>query len=155
MLTMSPFLEFFAILLELVQCTELVRQRNHWLVTKREFLTVFETNSMIPMSDWQTNINKMTIKAKKDIVKIENHCTKKIRLGYLESNIWGVDSPYWFGSWGHIFQYTPSSTGCLLEIILPALLGLYFPVHSQKSWTFTGKYYLVDWAILNRKFLIL
>ena len=98
---------------------------------------------------------KMAIKAKKDIVKMENHCTKKIRLGYLESNIWRVDSPYWSGSWGYIFQYTPSSTGCLLEIILPALLGLYFPVHSQTRWTFTGKYYLVNWAILNSKISII
>ena len=32
----------------------------------------------------QTNFNEIAINAKKeDIVKIENHCTKKIRMGYL------------------------------------------------------------------------
>ena len=31
------------------------------------------------------NFNEMAINARKeDIVKIENHCTKKIKLGYLE-----------------------------------------------------------------------
>ena len=48
-----------------------------------------------------------------------------------ESNIARVDSPYCSGSWGYIFQYTPSSTGTVLKNIAPALLGAYFTVHSQ------------------------
>ena len=42
-----------------------------------------------------------------------------------ESNIGRVDSHYFSGSWGYIFQYTPSSTGSVLENIPPALLGVY------------------------------
>ena len=49
----------------------------------------------------------------------------------LESNIGIVDYPYCSGSWGYIFQYTSSSTGSVLENIPPALLVVYFPVHSQ------------------------
>ena len=48
-----------------------------------------------------------------------------------ESNIGRVDSPYWSSRWGYIFQYTPISTGSLLENIPLALLRVYFPVHSQ------------------------
>ena len=36
------------------------------------------------------------------------------------SNIGRVDSLYCSGSWGYIFQYTPSSTGSVLENIPPA-----------------------------------
>ena len=46
---MTPFLAFFAISLEVFVRTESVRQRNHWLGTKRVFLTIFVTSSKIPL----------------------------------------------------------------------------------------------------------
>ena len=49
-----------------------------------------------------------------------------------ESNIRRVDHLYCSGSWAIFYS------------IHPALLGLYFPVHS--SWTYSRKYYPVDWV---------
>ena len=48
-----------------------------------------------------------------------------------ESNIGRVDYPYYSSSWGYIYQYSPSSTGSVLENIAQPLLGVYFTVHSQ------------------------
>ena len=43
-----------------------------------------------------------------------------------------VGSPYCSSSWVYIFfPYIPSSTEIVLENIAPALLGVYFTVHSQ------------------------
>ena len=43
---------------------------------------------------------------------------------------------------GNIFPYRSTSTGSVLENILPVELGVYFPVHPQKSWEWTRKYSL-------------
>ena len=86
-LTMSPFLAFCHFLR-----TSLLR----WVsATKKSFIVhkksifwpcLWPTQSFPCRIDSvrRTNFNEMAINAKKeDIVKIENHCTKKIRLGYL------------------------------------------------------------------------
>ena len=40
----------------------------------------------------------------------------------------------------NIFPYRSSSTGSVLENTLPVELWVYFTVHSQQSWEYTGKY---------------
>ena len=41
---------------------------------------------------------------------------------------------------GNIFSYRSSSTGSVLENIIPVERGVYFPVHSKQSWEYTGNY---------------
>ena len=86
------FVFFFglsAILLEFVGRTESVRRWNHWFGHKNGPKTtlLWQHQGFLCRtgSVQHTNSNKKAINAKKeDIFKIENHCIKKIKLGYLE-----------------------------------------------------------------------
>ena len=53
-MTMSPFLVFFAISLELVRCPESLRQSNHWFVTKRVFFDCFCYQLNVSFVNWDT-----------------------------------------------------------------------------------------------------
>ena len=92
-LTMSSFLEFIAISLKFVCRTESVQQRKHWVGHKNGQKTTFFLTKQWFLcctdSVRQTSSKEMAKNAKKgDMVKIENHCTKKIRLGYLNCPKW-------------------------------------------------------------------
>ena len=79
------FLESISISFKFIRCTESVQQRKHWVGHKNgQNIFLWPTNDSF---DALTQCDKLILRkwqknAKKgDIVKIENHCTKKIRLG--------------------------------------------------------------------------
>ena len=85
---MSTFLAFFAIFLELVCRTESVRQRNRYLVTERVFFYLFcgqAIDSFVALTQCNKQIPiKCQKNAKKeDMVKIGDHCIRKIKLGFI------------------------------------------------------------------------
>ena len=87
-LTNSSFLAFIAISLNIFLCTDSVQERNHWVGHKKgKKIPFFVTNQwFLCRTDSVQRISskEMAKNAEKgDMVKIKNHGTKKIRLGYL------------------------------------------------------------------------
>ena len=87
-LVLSFFLSIFAILLKFVCHPESVRQRNHLFGHKNDNKTPFlwlTNDSFVALTQCDKLVLRKWQKQNKkgDMVKIENHCIKKIWLGHL------------------------------------------------------------------------
>ena len=122
-LTMPTFWHFLPfywnLFVALSQCDEgIIGWQQKWCI-----LTLFVANQWFLCrtdSVQQTNFNKMAKNAKKeDMVKIENHCAKKIRLGYLEFSLWPeLSSPARFRIQGGVPWAWHTESGQTKEIIV-------------------------------------
>ena len=81
------FLAFFAISLELVRCTESVRQRNHWLCTKKVFSDRFCDQLNVSFLALTQYDKQITIKQK----KMPKKKTKsKLKITVIRKLDWGI-----------------------------------------------------------------